>query len=436
MKKVKIPYRRITWFIVLSVTTSIAIGFSLAFKSWFFLIITVPLLILSISQLFSVYRGIIDRLDFIIRAVRNDDYSFRFTDNPNHTENAFVNKSLNEIKDVMDEKKKLIRDDEKNFELIMECANIGIMLLLQNGTVVHANSKALETFSMPRISHVDLLKNQSEELVNILRNIKPSEQKSVKYYTEIGEINLVLSCASIVYKGKVVRVVTIGNINKELDNQEVEVWEKLTRILTHEIMNSLAPITSISNTLINNINDSKKVQEGLEVIHTTSDRLMQFVNSFRQLTRIPTPQKSPFHIKELIDDSIALTDFGNIKVKTNIYPEDTMLYGDRTQISQVCVNIIKNAVESCNLCHEKKELYIEINSNIDSEERVLIEFSNNGGKIPEEIAENIFTPFFTTKQEGSGIGLAISRQIIRLHGGTIHLSKNTDEKVTFLVVME
>lgn len=436
MKKRKVSYRRINWFIFLLIVTSIAAGIFIALKLWFVLIFILPLMMMSISRLLSVYSGIIDRLGFIIRAVRNDDYSFRFTINPNHTENAFVNQSLNEIKEVMDEKKRLIREDEKNFELIMECANIGIMLLMENGTVVHANSKALETFSLPMISHVGYLKSQSEELVEILNNIKPSEQKSVKYYTEIGETNLVLSCSAIKYKEKNLRVVTIGNINKELDNQEAEVWEKLTRILTHEIMNSLAPITSISNTLINNLDDAKKVGEGLEIIHTTSDRLMQFVNSFRQVTRIPPPQKAPFYLKELLADAVALTNSGKIKINIDINPDDIMLYADRTQISQVVVNLLKNAVESCENNNDDKEYFIEIHSHLDSEERIYIEISNNGGKISDEIADNIFTPFFTTKQDGSGIGLALSRQIIRLHGGTIHLSRNTDEKVAFLIIMD
>ena len=436
MRKNKIPYRRIMCFVILLVITSIATGILLTIKAWMFLVITVPLLVFSISRLINVYKSVIGRLDFIIRAVRNDDYSFRFTENPDYTENAFVNYSLNEIKTVMDEKKLLMREDEKNFELIMECANIGIMLLMENGNIVHSNSKMLEIFSLHRISHIEHLRNHSEDLVETLKNIKPSEQKSVKYYTEIGETNLVLSCSEIHYKGKDLRVVTVGNINKELDNQEVEVWEKLTRILTHEIMNSLAPITSISNTLIDNINDSEKVGEGLEIIHSTSDRLMQFVNSFRQVTRVPTPQKTPFSLKELIDDAVALIDFGKIKINININPEDTLLYADRSQMSQVIVNLLKNAVESCDNNADDKDYSVEVQSHLDSEERIHIEVSNNGGKISEEIAENIFTPFFTTKQDGSGIGLALSRQIIRLHGGTIHLSKNTEDKVAFMIIVE
>ena len=434
MKNSLISYRRIILNIIFLIAMSVATCLCVVYEKMMFLLVCLPLLTLSVFRLISVYKGIIGRISFIIRAVKNDDYSFRFTENPNRTENVLVNSALNEIKDVMDEKKRLIREDEKNFELIMECANIGIMLLMENGTVVHVNSKALGIFSLQMISHISFLKSQSEELVNVLQDIKPSEQHVVRYNTEIAEVNLVLSCASINYKGKNLRVVTIGDIAKELDNQEVKVWENLTRILTHEIMNSLAPITSISNTLIDNINDSEKIGEGLEVIHSTSERLMNFVNSFRQVTRVPMPQKSPFYLKEIIDNVISLVDFQNIKLEVDINPIDIMLYADKSQMSQVLLNILKNAIESCD--SDDKLYNIEIKAFIDNEERIHIELSNNAGKISDEIAENIFTPFFTTKRDGSGIGLAVSRQIIRLHGGTLLLSKNTEEKVAFTIVME
>lgn len=434
MKNSLISYRRIILNIIFLIAMSVATCLCVVYEKMMFLLVCLPLLTLSVFRLISVYKGIIGRISFIIRAVKNDDYSFRFTENPNRTENVLVNSALNEIKDVMDEKKRLIREDEKNFELIMECANIGIMLLMENGTVVHVNSKALGIFSLQMISHISFLKSQSEELVNVLQDIKPSEQHVVRYNTEIAEVNLVLSCASINYKGKNLRVVTIGDIAKELDNQEVKVWENLTRILTHEIMNSLAPITSISNTLIDNIDDSEKIGEGLEVIHSTSERLMNFVNSFRQVTRVPMPQKSPFYLKEIIDNLISLVDFQKIKLEVDINPIDIMLYADKSQMSQVLLNILKNAIESCG--SDDKLYNIEIKAFIDNEERIHIELSNNAGKISDEIAENIFTPFFTTKRDGSGIGLAVSRQIIRLHGGTLLLSKNTEEKVAFTIVLE
>ena len=436
MRERRISYRSIILLIALLIILCVASVLFAVFDLWFLLIISVPSTVLVALRLLNQYRSIVNRLDFIIRAVENDDYSFRFSDNPNRTENAFVNYSLNKIKNVMDEKKRIAREDDSNFELIMEYANIGIMLIMPNGIVIHSNSKALSYFSLDRVSHIEHLRPQSEELADILRDIKPAEQRSVCLVNETGELNLVISCANIVYKGKEIRVVTLGDIKKELNNQEAEVWEKFTHILTHEIMNSLAPITSISNTLINNLDDSKKIEEGLAIIHSTSDRLMQFVNSFRQFTRIPAPQKTPFYLKEIISDVVSLSNFGKIKLDVDIEPDDTMLYADRTQLTQVFVNLLKNAIESCEENEDEKDYRIEIKSHIDAEECIRIEISNNGGKIPDEIAENIFMPFFTTKRDGSGIGLAISRQILRLHGGTLRLIKNTEEKVSFLLIIE
>ena len=168
MRNSLISYRRIILNIIFLIAMSVATCLCVVYEKMMFLLVCLPLLTLSVFRLISVYKGIIGRISFIIRAVKNDDYSFRFTENPNRTENVLVNSALNEIKDVMDEKKRLIREDEKNFELIMECANIGIMLLMKNGTVMHANSKALAFFSLPRISHIEHLRAQSDELVDIL----------------------------------------------------------------------------------------------------------------------------------------------------------------------------------------------------------------------------------------------------------------------------
>lgn len=238
------------------------------------------------------------------------------------------------------------------------------------------------------------------------------------------------------FDGKELRVISVGNIHDELDRKEAESWEKLTRILTHEIMNSLAPVTSISHTLLSSSGDAETMRQGLETIHSTSDRLLRFVDSFRAVTRIPTPQKAPFYLSELVSEALALTQRDNIKVEVNIEPEDTMLYADRALMSQVMVNLLKNATEALSEQEAVADRIITIHSSIDSEERIQIEVTNNGAAIPDEVAENIFTPFFTTKTDGSGIGLAVSRQILRLHGGSLRLKHNTDSRVTFAIVIE
>lgn len=429
-----IPYGKIAIYVAVIIAVAGIGGYVWAAGHHAYLIVCVPIIIFCIFRLFSLYGVIVKRLMFVFNAVQNNDYSFRFTENPRYTQYAFVNQSLNRIKEVLDNAKLQIKEREQYFQLIMECANVGIVVVMENGTVTQTNSKALRIVGMERLNHIDQLRILSEELCEAMHRIEPGAQLTARFTTEIGDQNLVLSCSAMEFEGKQLRVISIGNIHEELDRKEVESWEKLTRILTHEIMNSLAPVTSISHTLLSSSGDAETMRQGLETIHATSDRLLRFVDSFRAVTRIPTPQKAPFYLSELVAESLSLIPHEGIVVETSIEPEDTMLYADRALMSQVMVNLLKNATEA--LLAQDCDRKITIRSTIDAEERIQIEITNNGSAIPAEVAENIFTPFFTTKTDGSGIGLAVSRQIIRLHGGSLRLKHNEEGRVTFAVVME
>ena len=429
-----IPYGKIGAYAAVIILMAALSGYVWATNRHAHLIATIPIIIFCLFRLFRIYNELVERLMFVFNAVQNDDYSFRFTENPNITRHALVNQSLNRIKEVMDNAKMQIREREKYFELIMECANIGIVTVMENGTVAQTNTKALRIVGMERLNHIDQLQVLSEELCEAMHAVAPNEQRTVRYATEIGEQSLVLSCSAMEFDGKMLRVISVGNIHEELDRKEVESWEKLTRILTHEIMNSLAPVTSISHMLLSSSGDADTMRQGLETIHTTSDRLLRFVDSFRAVTRIPAPQKAPFYLAELVAEAVSLTSREGVVVEVHLEPEDTMLYADRALMSQVFVNLLKNATEA--LSEQEGERKITIHSTIDAEERIQIEFTNSGSAIPAEVAENIFTPFFTTKTDGSGIGLAVSRQIVRLHGGSLRLKHNEESKVTFAVVME
>ena len=429
-----IPYGKIILYLVVIIAMAALGGYVWTKGHHAYLVVCVPIVVFAIFRLFKLYGEIVHRLMFVFNAVQNNDYSFRFTENPRYTQYAFVNQSLNRIKEVLDNAKLQIKEREQYFQLIMECANVGIVVVMENGTVAQTNSKVLRIVDMERLSHIDQLRVLSEELCEAMYTVAPNEQCTVRYATEIGEQSLVLSCSAMEFGGKMLRVISVGNIHEELDRKEVESWEKLTRILTHEIMNSLAPVTSISHTLLSANADAATMQQGLETIHTTSDRLLRFVDSFRAVTRIPAPQKAPFYLSELVAEACSLTAREGVEVEVSIEPEDTMLYADRALMSQVVVNLLKNATEA--LADFEGERKISIHSTIDAEERIQIEITNNGSAIPAEVAENIFTPFFTTKTDGSGIGLAVSRQIIRLHGGTLRLKHNDEGRVTFAVVLD
>lgn len=434
MTRESLPVIRLLLLVMMLVAVSVLMGWLVTSGRDGYILPVAVLVVVLAWRLVNVYRRIVRNLDFIFGAVRNNDFSFRFVENPLRTEHSVVNHSLNRIKEVLDEAKMKALEKERYFEAVIECANVGIVILLENGAVVQNNSKALKLLGVPVLGHVGMLQGVSQSLAETLLKIAPMEKRSVCFSTESGEVNLLLSCSVMQYEGQELRIVSIEDINRELDMQEGLAWEKLTRILTHEIMNSLAPVTSISGTLLNSKGNAEVLQQGLETIHGTSDRLMKFVDSFRSVTRIPLPKKEPFYLLELFNEAVPLIAPGDIRLVLAVDPKDTMIYADRVQLQQVVVNLLKNAVEACSF--RDGERWIELRSHIAPDERVHIEISNNGGAIPADVAENIFTPFFTTKRDGSGIGLAVSKQIIRLHGGTLSLSQNCNDRVTFLIVLE
>ena len=434
MTRESLPVIRLLLLVMMLVAVSVLMGWLVTSGRDGYILPVAVLVVVLAWRLVNVYRRIVRNLDFIFGAVRNNDFSFRFVENPLRTEHSVVNHSLNRIKEVLDEAKMKALEKERYFEAVIECANVGIVILLENGAVVQNNSKALKLLGVPVLGHVGRLQGVSQSLAETLLKIAPMEKRSVCFSTESGEVNLLLSCSVMQYEGQELRIVSIEDINRELDMQEGLAWEKLTRILTHEIMNSLAPVTSISGTLLNSKGNAEVLQQGLETIHGTSDRLMKFVDSFRSVTRIPLPKKEPFYLLELFNEAVPLIAPGDIRLVLAVDPKDTMIYADRVQLQQVVVNLLKNAVEACSF--RDGERWIELRSHIAPDERVHIEISNNGGAIPADVAENIFTPFLTTKRDGSGIGLAVSKQIIRLHGGTLSLSQNSNDRVTFLIVLE
>ncbi len=434
MKKRGLPLSKPLFTVILLVMAAVLAGWLAALGHYRMCALCAIVSLWFAAKLVNVYRGIVRKLDFIFTAVRNNDFSYRFVENPQRAGYSVINHSLNRIKEVLDETKLKSVEKEKYFETIIECANVGIMVVLENGAVVKHNSKAISLLGVPMLSHIERLRPLSAHLADTMLSILPMEQKSVCLATETGNVNLLLTCSAMLHDGRNMRVISVENINRELDTQEGLAWEKLTRILTHEIMNSLAPVTSISNTLLHANENPEVLQQGLETIHATSDRLMQFVDSFREVTRIPPPKKTPFYLSGLLNDIKALVDCGNAPLSIDVTPADTMIYADRVQLQQVFVNLIKNAADACALRGGVQ--WIEVCSRIAPDEKVCIEISNSGGAIPADVAENIFTPFFTTKRDGSGIGLAVSKQIIRLHGGTLSLVHNSEEKVTFLIVLE
>ena len=240
-------------------------------------------------------------------------------------------------------------------------------------------------------------------------------------------MNLSIRVSEMTLQDKHVRILAINDINSELDDKEIDSWIRLTRVLTHEIMNSVTPITSLSDTLLSLHEDAdSEIRNGLEVISTTGKTLISFVESYRKFTHIPTPEPSLFYVQKFAERMINLArhhnNYPNITINISIEPADLIVYADENLITQVVLNLLKNGMQA--IGSEQPDGRIELKAYCNPDESVVIEVSNNGPVIPPEEAEHIFVPFFTTKEGGSGIGLSISRQIMRLSGGSIALKSN------------
>ena len=305
------------------------------------------------------------------------------------------------------------------------------------GNIYQTNNEALRLLGLSVFTHVKQLARIDEKLQTTIANILPGDKHQISFVNERGTVNLSIRVSEMTLQEKHVRILAINDINSELDDKEIDSWIRLTRVLTHEIMNSVTPITSLSDTLLSIHEDAdSEIRNGLEVISTTGKSLISFVESYRKFTHIPTPEPSLFYVQKFAERMTNLArhhnNFPNITININIEPADLIVYADEKLITQVVLNLLKNAMQA--IGSEQPDGLIELKAYCNPDESVIIEVSNNGPTIPPEEAEHIFVPFFTTKEGGSGIGLSISRQIMRLSGGSIALKSNpTINKTSFIL---
>ncbi|MCD8041714.1 MAG: ATP-binding protein [Tannerellaceae bacterium] len=413
--------------------------------TWFFIqknepgfIITIPFWVWALLIVRNTYKRNAQKVAFMFDAIDNSDYAFKYATHGRWSNDKMVNESLNRITRILFQAKAEAVQKEKYYELIMNSINTGIIVIDDSGYIYQTNNEALRLLGLPVFTHVKQLRKVDEHLEALMNDIKPGDKQQITFNNERGTIHLSIRVSEMTLQEKHVRIMAINDINNELDDKEIESWIRLTRVLTHEIMNSVTPITSLSDTLISmheNINE--EVYDGLQVISATGKSLISFVESYRKFTHIPTPQPTLFFVRKFVERIVQLTNYQinypNITIRVEVEPDDLIVYADENLIHQVVLNLVKNALQAIGT--EQPEGIIEIKGFVNEDETVMIEVSNNGPLIPPEEAEHIFVPFFTTKEGGSGIGLSISRQIMRLSGGSITLKSNPTANRTTFVLM-
>ena len=398
-------------------------------------VIIIVLLLVGVAgyiRLYRHYRRNIKKVTFLFDAIDNGDFSFNFPTEKRFKEDKILHQSLNRIKLFLQHTREEQMEREKYYEQILNAVDTGILVVDGHDNILQHNQAALRLLDTDVLTHMNQVKG------------KLKDEHLAKHETQA------------MLKDKHVRIIALSDVSHELSNQEVDSWIKLIRVLTHEIMNTITPVTSLSETLLTRVTEDKDLKQGLETIHKTGTELLAFVNNYRRFTHVPQPQPALFYVEPFLERMAMLC---NHEVEISVSPKDLLVYADESLLSHVVTNLLKNAVEAFNgqekLSAERnkqdgneqgrnkqecrsadlqsaasKKAFIHLQAYANAQESIIIDVSNNAGLIPEDVASHIFIPFFTTKPEGSGIGLSLSRQIMRVSGGSLSLHQDKAQGIT------
>ena len=366
------------------------------------------------------------KVAYMLDALEDKELNFRFDER--RLAGRKFNRTLNRLRNIFDKERHEIIEQEKYFGLMLDHVKTGVVVIEQDGRVNYCNRTALNLLGIATFGHIRQLRTVSESLYNAFLIVTDAAEERASYYNESGKMTISLTASAATIGKMEVRVVAFNDTSSEIAENEQESWSKLIRVLTHEIMNTVTPIASLSETLLTFEGVNEEVRTGLDTISQSSRGLIKFVDSYRNLTRVAPPVKKAFYFKELAERVINLTReqalMSGVQCSYVEKSEDIILYADEGQITQILINLVKNAIQA----DAKK---VEITAEINLSEHIIINVFNDGSPISKESQEEIFVPFFTTKQEGTGIGLSLSRQIMRLHNGTLALTRSDDKGTIF-----
>lgn len=320
-------------------------------------------------------------------------------------------------------------------QTVIEHINTAMICLTDNGEIALMNKTAKSLLSTQTIKKLSNLKRQQAEISFVLESIKSGEQKLLKIKIHNDLMQLLIRATEFKLQEKKYKLVGLQDIKSELESKELESWQKLIRVMTHEIMNSVTPISSLSSSIKvdledengNNIHLSKLNEEDLHDIHESiitienrSKGLLRFVETYKNLTKLPRPEIEKIQVRNLFNhvQSLMKTELEkeNISISFTCNDRGTSIYADQDMMARVLINLISNANDAL---IESKNPSIDIDCYTDAENRVVITVEDNGHGMDKETLENVFVPFYTTKEKGSGIGLSLCRQIMHLHKGSI-----------------
>ena len=379
------------------------------------------LCLLSLGMYLRRQRELREKCWLMLEAIRNSDYSFRLPARGLQSGERILQDTLNRFGGLMGEQKQLMEQRERFYELILANVTSGIVVLDEEQKVQQTNPAAVRLLDLPALATLQQLERYGNRLPQVFRSLPAGESTLVQFTTRRGEVSLQVRASAIQVGGHWMRILTLNDIRSEMEAKELDSWVRLTRVLTHEIMNSIAPISSLSEVFLQRPDVRQgPLYDGIRAIHDTSAGLISFVDSYRKFSSLQPPSPEPFYLSDLLQQIRELHVVpDSIVWSRQIEPADLMLYADPNLIRQVVINLLKNAVQAIGGQPGK----IHVRAFCSADEHIFVYVSNDGPVIPDAEAGQIFVPFFTTKAEGTGIGLSLVRQIMRLSDGSISLMK-------------
>lgn len=380
-----------------------------------------------------------------LQAIRHEDFSLSFTGAGLGSAYADLKNAFNEVLDAF---RKTRAEREENFQYlqtVVQHVGIGLICYTPEGRIELVNSAAQRLLRRPHLRDVRELEGISKPFAETLLKLRSGDKALVKVQDEDEVLQIIVYATELRMRGESFILASVQNIQSELEEQEMEAWQKLIRVLTHEIMNSITPISSLASTVRGLLPDAERaaavdsetlsdVHVALQTIQSRSEGLLHFVETYRQLTRIPRPDFQIFQIAELFARVVFLMqaecDEHNVGVRTAITPQTLELTADPDLVEQVLINLMRNAVQAL---AGRPNARVDLTAHLDDRGHVIIRVRDNGPGILEDVQEHVFIPFFTTKRDGSGIGLALSRQIMRVHRGNIRVQSKPEEETAFIL---
>jgi len=432
---------------VLLIFVTLALAALLLVKMWFiYLVFLLPIIIYQGVEFYNFHRKAYEELNQFVESVHYRDFSRNFDVKHAPVELQPLRKGFNEINSTF---KVISKEKETQYQYlqkILELVDTGILSYkLEDGVIVWMNESLKKMMQLPYLKTIHSLSKRDEELYKQIMDLKPGETKIATAHLERSSFKVLLSATAFQTDGEKFKLIAFQNVDEALDETESKAWQKLLSVMTHEIMNSIAPISSLADTLKNRLqlsisrldNTAGSVDDleiGIETIKRRSEGLLKFAETYRNLNKITTPNLTRIYVRDLFEHLNQLMqptlDLKDIEMEIVLKDTDLVLEADTNLIEQVLINLVVNSIEAVK---DKDDARILLSAFRDTSNKIVIKVADNGIGMPEEVQDKIFIPFFSTKKSGSGIGLSLCKQIMMLHKGNIHIQSKEGVGTSFLL---